>query len=84
MTIQIPDEFAQELQQYKDRLREILLLGLTQLRVQEALMLYGRGLVSIGRAAELAGLPIDEMTRHAREAGVHPRFSEEMVKEELA
>jgi predicted HTH domain antitoxin len=82
--IEIPTDLAQEFQPYQDRLREILLLGLLQLKVQESILLYKRGLVSFARAAELAGLSIQEMTRQARAFGVHPRWSERMVQEELA
>lgn len=64
--IEIPDERLQELEAYKDRLGEILLLGLSQIKIQEALLLYQRGLVSLGRAAELTGLSEQEMMRQAR------------------
>jgi len=82
--VEIPDERLQDLEAYKDRLGELLLLGLSQIRIQEALVLYKRGLVSFGRAAELAGLPEQEMMYQARAFGVHPRWSEKMVEEELA
>lgn len=84
MMIEIPDELVQEFKPYKDRLREVFLLGLLQLKVQEALLLYRRGLVSFARAAELAGLSRLEMIRQARAFGVQPRWSERMVQEELA
>lgn len=83
-TIEIPDERWEELQAYKDRLGEILLLGLSQMKIQESLFLYQRGLVSFGRAAELAGLPEDELARQAGAFGVLPRWSEKTVEEELA
>ena len=83
-TIEIPDERWAELQAYKDRFTELLLLGLSQMKIQDALLLYQRGLVSLGRAAELAGLPEQEMMRQARAFWVHPRWSEEMVEEEVA
>lgn len=82
--VEIPDERLQDLEAYKDRLGELLLLGLSQIRIQEALVLYKRGLVSFGRAAELAGLPEQEMMYQARAFGVHPLWSEKMVEEELA
>ena len=59
-------------------------LGLSQVKIQEALLLYQRGLVSLGRAAELAGLPEQEMARQARAMGLSPRWTEKMVEEELA
>lgn len=82
--IEIPDERLQELEAYKDRLGELLLLGLSQIKILEALLLYQRGLVSFGRAAELAGLSEQEMMRQARAFGVYPRWTEKMVEEELA
>ena len=83
MVIEIPDELVQEFELYQDRLREVILLGLLQLKVQEALLLYSRGLVSFARAAELAGLSRPEMIRQARAFDVQPRRSERMVQEEL-
>ena len=82
--VEIPDERLKDLEAYKDRLGELLLLGLSQIRIQESLVLYKRGLVSFGRAAELAGLPEQEMMYQARAFGVQPRWSEKMVAEELA
>ena len=83
-TVEIPDERLEELGPYKDRLGELLLLGLSQVKIREALLLYERGLVSLGRAAELACLSRQEMMRQAQAAGVRPRWSKEMVEEELA
>jgi len=84
VVIEIPDQLVQEFKLYQDRLREIILLGLLQLKVQEALLLYSRGLVSFARTAELAGLSRPEMIRQARAFGVQPRWSEQMIQEELA
>ena len=83
-TIEIPDERFKQLEAYRDRLGELLLLGLSHIKIQEALLLYKRGLVSFGRASELAGLPEQEMMLHARAGGIHPQWSESMVEEELA
>jgi predicted HTH domain antitoxin len=84
VVIEIPDQLVEEFKLYQDRLREIILLGLLQLKVQEALMLYSRGVVSSARAAELAGLSTPDMVRQASAFVVQPRWSEEMVQEELA
>ena len=83
-TIEIPEDRLPELEAYKDRLGELLLLGLSQVKIQEALLLYRRGSVSFGRAAELAGLPEQEMVQQARAAGIEPHWTEAMVEEELA
>lgn len=84
MIVEIPDELTPQFAPYQDRLRELLLLGLSQIKVQEALALYSRGLISFARAAELAGLPHPEMARQARALGIKPRWTEGMVQEELA
>jgi hypothetical protein len=82
--IEISDDKLAKLEPYKDRLGELLLLGLSQIKIQEVLLLYQRGLVSFGRAAELAGLSEQEMIRQARAFGVVPRWSEKMAEEEAA
>ena len=81
--IEIPDEILSELEAYKDKLGEILLLGLSQMKIQEALLLYQRGIISIGRAAELSGISEQEIVRHARVSGISPRWSETMLEDEL-
>jgi hypothetical protein len=82
--IEISDDKLAKLEPYKDRLGELLLLGLSQIKIHEVLLLYQRGLVSFGRAAELAGLSEQEMIRQARAFGVVPRWSEKMAEEEAA
>ncbi len=82
--VEIPDERLPELEAYKERLGELLLLGLSQVKIQEAILLYQRGVISLGRAAELAGLTEQEMVRHARALGLAPHWTERMLEEELA
>ena len=82
--VEISDEKLAELESYKDRLGELLLLGLSQIKIQEVLLLYQRGMVSFGRAAELTGLSEQEMVRQAKAFGVFPRWSEKMAEEEAA
>jgi predicted HTH domain antitoxin len=84
MRIEIPDDLVREYEQHQDKLREVILLGLRQLKLNEALLLYRRGLVSFERAAELAGLSIAEMARQARAGGFEPRWSDEMLQDELS
>ena len=55
-TVKILDERLAELEAYNEKLGELLLLGLSQVKIQEALLLYKCGIVSLGRAAELAGI----------------------------
>ncbi len=83
-TVDIPDERLADLEAYKAKLGELLLLGLSQVKIQEALLLYKRGLVSLGRAAELAGISKRDMIRHARAADIEPAWSASQIEEELA
>jgi predicted HTH domain antitoxin len=82
--IELPEDLARQVGPYQGRLQELVLLGLSQLKAQEALTLYTRGIVSFARAAEIAGLSRPEMIRQARAFGIRPRWSEQMVEEELA
>ena len=82
--VEIPEDRLQDIEPYRERLGEALLLGISQMRIHEALLLYERGACSFARAAELAGIHREEMMRCARAFGVPPRWSEKMVQEELA
>ncbi len=84
VVIELPEDLARQVGPYQGRLQELVLLGLSQLKTQEALTLYTRGIVSFARAAEIAGLSGLEMIRQARAFGIRPRWSEQMVEEELA
>ncbi|HKZ68842.1 MAG TPA: UPF0175 family protein [Anaerolineales bacterium] len=84
LTVEASNEIAAEVRHYEGRLREIILLGILQLKTQEALALYSKGLVSLVRAAEMAGVSRQEMIRQARAARVQPRWSDKMVEAELA
>ncbi len=83
LPLEVTVELSEKLQPYRDKLPELLLPGMQQLKIQEALLLYSRGLVSFRRAAELASLSEKEMIRHARASGVQPRWTEETAREEL-
>lgn len=83
--IDVPDELAAELTQYGGQADELLRLGLRQMmKIRETLTLYEHGSISFARAAELAGVSREELIHQARAAGVQPRWSEQMVREELA
>lgn len=64
-------------------IRNIFELGLTQLKIDQVLRLYRQGGISIGYAAQLAGIPKQEMFRQARVRGIEPSFSEQTLREEL-
>jgi len=64
-------------------IQHIFELGLTQLKIDQVLRLYRQGGMSIGYAAQLAGIPKEEMFRQARVRGIEPSFSEQTLREEL-
>jgi hypothetical protein len=80
----LPEEHLPEINEYRDRLEELLLLGLRQMKIEESLHLYTTGQATFARCAELAGLPHDEMVLYARIHGIEPQWSQQMVEEELA
>ena len=84
IVVEIPADLADTLTERWDMLPEILQLGLRQLKIREALTFYEEGIVSLARAAELAGIPLQEMIREARARGIAPQWNEKMVVEELA
>ncbi len=63
--------------------REALRLGLRELKVLLAIDLYTRGLVSLGRAAEIAGLSLWELVEELRKRGLALRYGKERFVEEL-
>jgi len=81
--IEIPDECLQDLEAYRDRIGELLLLGLTQARLREILDRYEQGAISFGRAAQLAGISQRDLVRQARALGISPTWDEGMLAEEL-
>ena len=83
ITLEIPDELAGTLHIDQTKVKELVLLGLAQLKIQEALEFYKRGIVSFGRAAEIAGISQRELVRHARANAIRPHWDEEMLREEL-
>lgn len=84
VSVEIPVEWLKPLELRRDTLREVILLGLSQLRIREALEFYERGLISLARAAEIGGLAREEMMRYARAYGMEPKWNQEMMAEELA
>ncbi len=84
IVVEIPADLADTLTERRDMLPEILQLGLRQLKIREVLTFYEEGIISLARAAELAGIPLREMMREARARGIEPQWNEKMVVEELA
>ncbi len=83
--LQVNDTLSRELKQHRDDIEEILTLGLQQqARIRHALREYQEGRASIGHAAFLAGLTVQEIIQHAVKHGVKPQhWDEEMIRDEL-
>lgn len=82
--LEIPEWLADELGSTdSDHLQEALARGAKDLRMEESLKLLRRGPVTLGRAADLAGVTHQEMALFARSRGVEPFMSEESIREEL-
>lgn len=58
-------------------------LGLQQIKIEEVLTMYRRGVISLWKAARLADMPLREMIRQAAARGYEPTVDEEMFGEEL-
>lgn len=85
LTVQVPDRLAKELNEAgQEFIAEMIELGLRTRKIEQALAQYGRGTMSLGAAAHLAGITEGEMARHAYARGVQPRFTDETLAEELA
>ncbi len=83
-TVEIPDQNLDELWPYKEKWGELLLYGLKHTKIDDALNLYEKGLISFGRCSELAGLTQSELIHQARSRGIAPKWSDTMLHEELA
>lgn len=85
LTVPVPDRLAQELTSAsQDFIAEMIELGLRTRRIEQALAQYARGHMTLGAAAQLAGVSDGDMARHAYARGLEPRFSADTLTEELA
>lgn len=72
--------------EYADRsmiLRKALLRGIADLRIDEAVMLYSEGRLSISEASDLAGLSVGEMLDVLSDRGVKKEISSDDVLDSL-
>jgi len=82
--LEIPEEWLQGLDWDQEALmREVIRLGVYQLKVRRALEVYQTGLGSLGYVAEKEGLDKRDLVREARARGMEPPYDERTVREEL-
>jgi hypothetical protein len=82
--VDIPEEWLQGLAWDQEALiREVVRLGVHQIKVRRALEMYQSGLGSLGYVAEREGLAKRDLIREARARGMEPLYDEQTVREEL-
>lgn len=64
-------------------LKEILEMGIKQVKIEKALQSFKEGTISLAKAAELADIPLREMMLHASARGITPAYDQEMIEEEI-
>ena len=90
ISVEVDEEFAKALetleQSYLDRpvpIKNLLLSGLKQCRVELAIRKYLEGEASTWKAAEIAGISLRKMNKIMQEKGVEMHYSEKSLKEDL-
>ena len=83
VVLELTDDLARQIGSYQGRLQELVLLGLSQLKAQEALALHTAGSSPLP-ARPRSPVSRPEMSRQAYASGIRPRWSEQIVEEELA
>ncbi|MEW6368766.1 MAG: antitoxin [Acidobacteriota bacterium] len=82
--LRLPESLSREVEEAEsEALVELIRLGLRQKKIEQALAEYARGRMSLGAAAEMAGLREDEMACQAYARGLQPPSDPQMVDEEL-
>ncbi len=74
--LEIPDDVAQAIRLPEDRLEQ-------ELRVELAIALYREGLLSFGKARELAGLGKYEFARALGERGITRHYTSEELEDDI-
>lgn len=66
-----------------DVLREVVQRGLDEARLERALDAYRRGEVSLGRASEMAGIPITVLLDELRAEGIQRSYDVDELERDL-
>jgi predicted HTH domain antitoxin len=92
VSLRLPKEITDELARLgkledKDRselVRELLLRGIREKKLDRAIELYRRGRVTLWKAARMAGLSLWEMTGVMKERRIEAQYDLEDLREDLA
>lgn len=88
----LPDDLVRELDDLgrltgktrSETLRDVVQKGVAAERLERALDAYRRRAVSLGRASEMAGIPIAVFLDEMRRAGILLNYTREDLSEDLA
>src|SRR3989338_464022 len=91
VSTRIPDDLEKEVEWYAKKeqigkaiaLRKILDRGLKEIRLEYALDLYAKGKITLGRAAEVAGLSLWDMIDIVRERRIPMHYTVEDVEKDF-
>ncbi|MBM3232498.1 UPF0175 family protein [Candidatus Pacearchaeota archaeon] len=64
-------------------IRDLLILGIREKKIQEALILYSKGKISLGKAARVAGLSLWEMMEIVAERKIPMPYGIRELEEDL-
>jgi predicted HTH domain antitoxin len=82
LSLEVPAEWAAMLTD-RTRVLEVLTLGLEEYRIRQALTLYRAGGVSLGYAAQQAGIPERVLLEVARQRGVAPIYDDNLFLQDI-
>ena len=83
LTIKLPPELAAQMPKRQAERQQVVVLGLTQLRIKKALQKYQQGGCSLAYAAQQAGISLWEMVPFAYAYGLKPRIDPSLLEGEL-
>jgi len=83
LILQLPDQLVEQMPKSSEEQREVIWLGLQQLRVRRALELYRRGECTLAYAAQEAGITLREMIPLAYAHGLKPHVDPDLLEGEL-
>lgn len=84
ITVKVSDEILKAIPTINDdTIQGLIELGAKQMRIEEALVIFKEGKISIWHASKIAGISLREMITHASARGFKPFFDEDMITEEL-
>ncbi|MBU7026738.1 MAG: UPF0175 family protein [Theionarchaea archaeon] len=83
MKLEISEDLLKDLDIKASNLKEILEMGIKQMKIEKALQSFKERKISLAKAAELADIPLSEMMLQASARGIKPIYDQEMIDEEI-